>query len=155
MHEVCTAPFFSGNLFITCFQSLYSYFCLIYLWKMPFTFQPFLQTVVIVWFLLFHSIMEGEQSLRRFSPEVVVRDPSARHAVSLLPHIVLFHGTSDCSIPSSARFVCLGKQSKWSKETYIWTLTLDTTHLNLGRCFSIGSFLMRWHHYELIWNFIS
>ncbi|OAY80625.1 putative isoprenylcysteine alpha-carbonyl methylesterase ICMEL1 [Ananas comosus] len=58
------------------------------------------------------SIMEGEQSLRRFSPEVVVRDPSARHAVSLLPHIVLFHGTSDCSIPSSARFVCLGKQSK-------------------------------------------
>nr|CAD1831229.1 unnamed protein product [Ananas comosus var. bracteatus] len=50
---------------------------------------------------IFLSIMEGEQSLRRFSPEVVVRDPSARHAVSLLPHIVLFHGTSDCSIPSS------------------------------------------------------
>lgn len=36
------------------------------------------------------SIMEGEQSLRRYSPELVVQDPLVRSAVSLLPPIVLF-----------------------------------------------------------------
>ncbi|KAF8399200.1 hypothetical protein HHK36_015065 [Tetracentron sinense] len=51
---------------------------------------------------LFLSIMEGEQSLGRFSPEVMVQDPSIRHAVSLLPPIILFHGTGDYSIPSDA-----------------------------------------------------
>ncbi|XP_058183030.1 probable isoprenylcysteine alpha-carbonyl methylesterase ICMEL2 [Rhododendron vialii] len=51
---------------------------------------------------IFLSIMEGEQSLRRFSPEVVVQDPSIRNAVSLLPPTILFHGTADCSIPSDA-----------------------------------------------------
>ena len=48
--------------------------------------------------------MEGEESLRRFSPEVMVQDPNMANAVSLLPPIVLFHGTGDYSIPSDARF---------------------------------------------------
>ncbi|KAJ8622999.1 hypothetical protein MRB53_031528, partial [Persea americana] len=51
---------------------------------------------------IFLSIMEGEQSLERFSPEVMVQDPRFRHAVSLLPLIVLLHGTADHSIPSNA-----------------------------------------------------
>ncbi|XAR65365.1 hypothetical protein NMG60_11009464 [Bertholletia excelsa] len=51
---------------------------------------------------LFLSIMEGEQSLRRFSPELMVQDENIRNAVSLLPPIVLFHGTGDYSIPSEA-----------------------------------------------------
>ncbi|ERN11275.1 isoprenylcysteine alpha-carbonyl methylesterase ICME [Amborella trichopoda] len=51
---------------------------------------------------IFLSIMEGEPSLQRFSPELVVQDPAMRHAASLLPPIVLFHGTKDISIPSQA-----------------------------------------------------
>lgn len=51
---------------------------------------------------IFLSIMEGEQSLQRFSPEVMVQDPSIRNAVSLLPPTILFHGTADYSIPSDA-----------------------------------------------------
>lgn len=47
--------------------------------------------------------MEGEKSLCRFSPEVMVQDPKIRNSVSLLPHIFLFHGTEDYSIPSDAR----------------------------------------------------
>ncbi|GMH26204.1 hypothetical protein Nepgr_028047 [Nepenthes gracilis] len=51
---------------------------------------------------IFLSIMEGEHSLRQYSPEVLVQDPSIRKAVSLLPPIILFHGTADYSIPSEA-----------------------------------------------------
>lgn len=51
---------------------------------------------------IFLRIMEGEQSLRRFSPEVMVQDPNIKNAVSLLPPIVLFHGTADYSIPSDS-----------------------------------------------------
>ncbi|PIA63443.1 hypothetical protein AQUCO_00201054v1 [Aquilegia coerulea] len=51
---------------------------------------------------IFLSIMEGTESLPRFSPEVLVQDPSTKTAVSLLPRIVLLHGTSDYSIPSEA-----------------------------------------------------
>ncbi|PON87945.1 Alpha/beta hydrolase fold [Trema orientale] len=51
---------------------------------------------------VFLSIMEGEQSLRQFSPEVMVQDPNIKNAVSLLPPIVLFHGTADYSIPSDS-----------------------------------------------------
>ncbi|XP_068335522.1 probable isoprenylcysteine alpha-carbonyl methylesterase ICMEL2 [Pyrus communis] len=51
---------------------------------------------------IFLSIMEGEESLHQFSPEVKVNDPSNRNAVSLLPPITLFHGTADYSIPSDA-----------------------------------------------------
>lgn len=49
---------------------------------------------------IFSSIMGGEQSLRQYSPEIVVQDPNVRSAVSLLPPITLFHGTADYSIPS-------------------------------------------------------
>lgn len=48
--------------------------------------------------------MEGEESLQKYSPEVMVQDPITKNAVSLLPHIVLFHGTDDYSIPSDSRF---------------------------------------------------
>ncbi|XP_073131317.1 isoprenylcysteine alpha-carbonyl methylesterase ICME-like isoform X2 [Henckelia pumila] len=51
---------------------------------------------------LFLSIMEGEESLRRHSPEIVVQDPKIRDAVSLLPSMILFHGTGDYSIPSDS-----------------------------------------------------
>ncbi|KAL2334195.1 hypothetical protein Fmac_015408 [Flemingia macrophylla] len=51
---------------------------------------------------IFLSIMEGEESLRRFSPELMVQDPNFGNAISLLPPIVLFHGTGDYSIPSDA-----------------------------------------------------
>ncbi|KAI8542872.1 hypothetical protein RHMOL_Rhmol08G0173900 [Rhododendron molle] len=52
---------------------------------------------------IFVSIMEGEQSFRRFSPEVMVQEPDIKNAVSLLPPVFLFHGTGDYSIPSDAR----------------------------------------------------
>ncbi|XP_044441707.1 probable isoprenylcysteine alpha-carbonyl methylesterase ICMEL1 isoform X2 [Triticum aestivum] len=50
---------------------------------------------------VFLSIMEGEESLKKFSPEVVVKEVAVRSAVSLLPRIILFHGTADCSMPSA------------------------------------------------------
>jgi prenylcysteine alpha-carboxyl methylesterase len=48
--------------------------------------------------------MEGEESLSRYSPEIVAKTSSAE-TIGLLPPIVLMHGTEDYSIPSSARFV--------------------------------------------------
>ncbi|KAG4951704.1 hypothetical protein JHK85_045571 [Glycine max] len=51
---------------------------------------------------IFLSIMEGEESLQRFSPEVMIQDPNIGNANSLLPPVVLFHGTGDYSIPSDA-----------------------------------------------------
>ncbi|KAK6129077.1 hypothetical protein DH2020_037190 [Rehmannia glutinosa] len=48
------------------------------------------------------SIMEGEKALEQFSPEIILQNPSSIGAVSLLPHIILFHGTADYSIPSDA-----------------------------------------------------
>ena len=51
--------------------------------------------------------MGGEQSLRHYSPEIVVQDPNARNAVSLLPPMILFHGTADYSIPSTDRYLSL------------------------------------------------
>ncbi|XP_028752877.1 uncharacterized protein LOC114712499 [Neltuma alba] len=50
----------------------------------------------------FLSIMEGEQSLRKFSPEVKVLDSSFKDAILLLPPIILFHGSDDRSIPSES-----------------------------------------------------
>ncbi|KAG6405571.1 hypothetical protein SASPL_133162 [Salvia splendens] len=49
---------------------------------------------------IFLSIMEGEESLKKYSPEVMAQDPNNRNAVSLLPPTILFHGTADYSIPS-------------------------------------------------------
>ncbi|GAY63937.1 putative isoprenylcysteine alpha-carbonyl methylesterase ICMEL1 [Citrus sinensis] len=54
------------------------------------------------YFGLSGGIMDGEESLRQYSPEVLVQDPNTRHAVSLLPPIILFHGTADYSIPADA-----------------------------------------------------
>ncbi|XP_077253705.1 putative isoprenylcysteine alpha-carbonyl methylesterase ICMEL2 isoform X2 [Tasmannia lanceolata] len=51
---------------------------------------------------IFLGIMEGEQSLPRFSPELMIQDLSTRHAVSLLPPIILFHGNGDYSIPADS-----------------------------------------------------
>ncbi|CAN0916288.1 Isoprenylcysteine alpha-carbonyl methylesterase ICME [Linum grandiflorum] len=51
---------------------------------------------------LFLSIMDGEESLPKFSPEARLKHPRAKDAVSRLPPIVLFHGTADKSIPSCA-----------------------------------------------------
>lgn len=51
---------------------------------------------------IFLSVMEGEHSLARFSPEILVKNPSFRQAVLLLPPIFLLHGTGDYSIPSEA-----------------------------------------------------
>ncbi|XP_027151103.1 probable isoprenylcysteine alpha-carbonyl methylesterase ICMEL1 isoform X1 [Coffea eugenioides] len=51
---------------------------------------------------IFESIMEGEEGLRRYSPEIKVQDPDIRNVVALLPPIILFHGTGDYSIPSDS-----------------------------------------------------
>ncbi|XP_056854216.1 probable isoprenylcysteine alpha-carbonyl methylesterase ICMEL1 isoform X2 [Raphanus sativus] len=51
---------------------------------------------------IFLSIMEGEESLSQFSPELVVQNPNLKHIVARLPPIILFHGTADYSIPSDA-----------------------------------------------------
>lgn len=51
---------------------------------------------------IFMSIMEGEDSLKKHSPELLVQDKSIAKAVSLLPPFYLFHGTNDKSIPSVA-----------------------------------------------------
>nr|CAB3477737.1 unnamed protein product [Digitaria exilis] len=53
---------------------------------------------------IFLSIMEGEESLSRYSPEIVAKTSSAG-TIALLPLIVLMHGTEDYSIPSSARII--------------------------------------------------
>ncbi|CAA3025641.1 isoprenylcysteine alpha-carbonyl methylesterase ICME [Olea europaea subsp. europaea] len=55
----------------------------------------------------YFGLSGGEKLLEQFSPEVIVQDPSSDKAVSLLPHIVLFHGTTDSSIPSDERFAFL------------------------------------------------
>jgi prenylcysteine alpha-carboxyl methylesterase len=51
---------------------------------------------------IFLSIMEGEESFKQFSPEVRLKDLNVRKAAALLPHIILFHGSADYSIPPEA-----------------------------------------------------
>lgn len=55
---------------------------------------------------IFLSIMEGEHSLKKFSPEIKIQDPCIKDSIPLLPPIILFHGTDDYSIPpvASERF---------------------------------------------------
>ncbi|KAL6842635.1 hypothetical protein ACP4OV_027479 [Aristida adscensionis] len=60
---------------------------------------------------LFLSIMEGEESLSRYSPEIVAKKSKAE-TIALLPLIVLMHGTDDYSIPPSARFF-------WHCQTFV------------------------------------
>jgi hypothetical protein len=49
-------------------------------------------------------VMEGEKSLPVYSPEFMVKTPTFKKAVPLLPPITLFHGTNDYSIPHEARY---------------------------------------------------
>uniref|UniRef100_A0A0E0MZV5 protein-S-isoprenylcysteine alpha-carbonyl methylesterase n=1 Tax=Oryza rufipogon TaxID=4529 RepID=A0A0E0MZV5_ORYRU len=58
-------------------------------------------TQIKAYFGLSGGIMEGEESLSRYSPEIVVKQSSSQ-TIALLPPIVLMHGTEDYSIPSSA-----------------------------------------------------
>ncbi|KAI4346802.1 hypothetical protein L6164_007670 [Bauhinia variegata] len=51
---------------------------------------------------IFFSIMEGEESLHKFSPELKILDPSFKYAIRLLPPVILFHGNADRSIPSDS-----------------------------------------------------
>ena len=48
--------------------------------------------------------MGGEESLRKYSPEITVQDPNNKQAVSILPPVILFHGTADYSIPADCRY---------------------------------------------------
>jgi prenylcysteine alpha-carboxyl methylesterase len=80
--------------------------------------------------------MEGEESLSRYSPEIVAKTSSAE-TIALLPLIVLMHGTEDYSIPSSARLVhilfidvCLGEGQKSSKPRVL----VDMISLCLSCC---------------------
>lgn len=59
------------------------------------------------------SIMEGEEGLKRFSPEVILKDSRFRHAASLLPQIILFHGMDDYSIPCDARLISVVLLAMW------------------------------------------
>ncbi|CAL0299116.1 unnamed protein product [Lupinus luteus] len=62
---------------------------------------------------IFLSIMEGEHSLKKFSPEIRIQDPSIKDSIPLLPPIILFHGTDDYSIPpvASERFASALKKA--------------------------------------------
>ncbi|KAF7811230.1 isoprenylcysteine alpha-carbonyl methylesterase ICME [Senna tora] len=79
---------------------------------------------------IFLSIMEGEKSLRKFSPAVKVLDPSIKDAIPLLPPIILFHGTNDYSIPSdsSKRFADALKKEGAKSELILYE---GKTHTDL------------------------
>eukprot|EP00271_Cylindrocystis_brebissonii_P021586 TRINITY_DN7801_c0_g1_i1.p1 TRINITY_DN7801_c0_g1~~TRINITY_DN7801_c0_g1_i1.p1 ORF type:complete len:227 (-),score=36.85 TRINITY_DN7801_c0_g1_i1:949-1629(-) len=47
-------------------------------------------------------MMEGADSLPRFSPHVLVASPDFREAAPMLPPVTLYHGTADISIPWTA-----------------------------------------------------
>uniref|UniRef100_A0A7N0UIU3 Uncharacterized protein n=1 Tax=Kalanchoe fedtschenkoi TaxID=63787 RepID=A0A7N0UIU3_KALFE len=51
---------------------------------------------------IFLSIMEGEESFKQFSPEVLLQEPNIEKVVSILPRMIIFHGTIDKSIPKEA-----------------------------------------------------
>nr|GEU55358.1 putative reverse transcriptase domain-containing protein [Tanacetum cinerariifolium] len=73
------------------------------------------------------SIMEGDESLQHFSPEILIEDLSARNIIFLLPHIILFHGTEGFSIPPDARRVSL---------TFSEAGVLHVNWTSLGYCVS-------------------
>ncbi|KAH1192937.1 putative isoprenylcysteine alpha-carbonyl methylesterase ICMEL1 [Glycine max] len=54
---------------------------------------------------IFLSIMEGENSLKEFSPEIKIQDPCLKSSIPHFPPVYLVHGTADYSIPSVARLV--------------------------------------------------
>ncbi|XP_028216394.1 probable isoprenylcysteine alpha-carbonyl methylesterase ICMEL2 isoform X2 [Glycine soja] len=51
---------------------------------------------------IFLSIMEGENSLKEFSPEIKIQDPCLKSSIPHFPPVYLVHGTADYSIPSVA-----------------------------------------------------
>eukprot|EP00246_Nothoceros_aenigmaticus_P012513 TRINITY_DN3924_c0_g1_i1.p1 TRINITY_DN3924_c0_g1~~TRINITY_DN3924_c0_g1_i1.p1 ORF type:complete len:238 (-),score=43.41 TRINITY_DN3924_c0_g1_i1:395-1108(-) len=51
---------------------------------------------------IFVSMVDGEENLVKFSPELEVLSPFYKEALKYLPHIALFHGDADYSIPSGA-----------------------------------------------------
>ncbi|XP_014524223.1 isoprenylcysteine alpha-carbonyl methylesterase ICME [Vigna radiata var. radiata] len=51
---------------------------------------------------IFLSIMEGEESLKVYSPEIKIQDPCVKSAIPHFPPVYLVHGTADYSIPSVA-----------------------------------------------------
>lgn len=69
------------------------------------------------------SIMNGEESLSNYSPEIVAKESSAQN-IALLPPIFLMHGTADYSIPSSSRFVHM-----LSWDVYLRQWRANRTHL--------------------------
>ncbi|KAJ7544199.1 hypothetical protein O6H91_09G069100 [Diphasiastrum complanatum] len=79
---------------------------------------------------IFLSIMEGEESLQRYSPELLVLSPEFKKAASLLPQIILFHGTADYSIPfeSSINFTNALQSANATAKTRLYA---DKTHTDL------------------------
>ncbi|KAK8470160.1 hypothetical protein PHAVU_004G073325 [Phaseolus vulgaris] len=51
---------------------------------------------------IFLSIMEGEESLKVFSPEIKIQEPCLKSVIPHFPPVYLVHGTADYSIPSVA-----------------------------------------------------
>jgi len=47
--------------------------------------------------------MEGEESLKVFSPEIKIQEPCLKSVIPHFPPVYLVHGTADYSIPSVAR----------------------------------------------------
>ncbi|CAK9200932.1 unnamed protein product [Sphagnum troendelagicum] len=79
---------------------------------------------------IFLSVMEGEESLPLFSPELLVLSPSFRESVPLLPPIALFHGTADCSILCEAS-VTFGNALRSVGAKATTTLYAQKTHTDL------------------------
>jgi len=70
--------------------------------------------------LRFCRVMEGEESLPLFSPELLVLSPAFQEAVPHLPSISLFHGTADCSIHHEARYVINSAALSYSHVLVSW-----------------------------------
>lgn len=68
--------------------------------------------------------MEGEESLKVYSPEIKIQDPCLKSAIPHFPSVYLVHGTADYSIPSVARLVYrieiyYLKEFIWKKKDFI------------------------------------
>jgi prenylcysteine alpha-carboxyl methylesterase len=71
---------------------------------------------------MFLRVMEGEESLPLFSPELLVLSPAFQEAVPHLPSISLFHGTADCSIHHEARYVINSAALSYSHLLVSWKI---------------------------------
>jgi acetyl esterase/lipase len=92
---------------------------------------------------IFLSVMEGEESLPLFSPELLVLSPSFQESVPLLPPVALFHGTADCSILCEAS-VAFGNALRSVGAKATTTLYAQKTHTDLFLqvcCFSSTLFI--------------